>query len=357
MNSRQQYLDKFNDGEGPRSVYDEEDSDAELWFLPDPGTTLVDHETPLPQADNTPLNNVCAWLLAQGQHAAGLAKAAMAVGQLDMLVAEMGQGALERLAMREVEALMWMAGMPIALDEIGRDRLQARAGTNLEGLQTARWAVRRLIGGRTLDDLREFLGLHRGSQTEGLQETKLRLTGREFDEAAAEFHTARAETSDAHCFVQAAYERHLWCLADLSPEQDQIEAAVWASLRLASECSVLTFVPIGQAAQQFRGTNPEELGRYLAAITQGAVGAKAELLRVRSWAKAARKATAKIKGETLGRIIDALLVKPMCSTEMVEQYAGVSRDTAERALKRLHDLGVVREVTGRTRFRLWSAKV
>lgn len=357
MIKRQPDIYKYDDPKGLRSIYDGDGTEAEPWFLPDPDAVLVDHEIPLPKADHRPLNDTEPWLAAQGQHAAGLATAAMAVGQLDMLVSEMGQGAQDRLALREVEALTWAGGTPIALDEIGRDQLQARAGTDLESLQAARWALRRLRGQGATDDLRGFLGLHRGSLADGPDDQKLRLIGRDFDEAAQDFHAARADIAEAHCFTQGAFEHHLWRLSDLSPEDDQIEGAVWAARRLASDCASLRFVPMGQGARRLRGTGPQGFRRYLAAITQGASAAKAELLRVRSWAEAAKTATAHVKGDTPARIIDVLMARPLCSTQMVEEAAGVSRDTAERVLSRLLQLGVVREVTGGTRFRLWAAKV
>lgn len=306
-------------------------------------------------ADRTPLERVEDWLAAQGQHAPQLARAALAVGQLDGLVADMGQGALDRLALREVEALTWLAGAPIALDEIGRDQLQARAGTDLDGLQKARWAVRRLTGQGPLEDLRGFLGLHRALTSEVSGPARLRPIGDEFDEAAREFHAAFAGLAKAHGFVQAAYGRHMWRLADLSPPGDQVEGAVWAARRMAADCEALTFVPLGQSARRLSGTGAPELDRYLIAVEQGARSARAELLRVRAWAERARDQTAKIKGDTPARIITAILAKPLCSTEMVEQAAGISRDTAERVLKRLAELGLVREVTGGARFRLWTA--
>lgn len=355
MNRPQSDSDDYDDPLGSPSVYEGDGGEDDLWFLPDPDAVLRDREMPLPRADRRALDDPTEWFAAQGAHAAQLARAAMAVGQLDMLVAEMGQGAIQRLALREAEALTWAAGTPIALDEIGRDQLQARARTDLAGLQTARWAVRRLMGEGPLDDLRGFLGLHRTAQNEALQDTAFRLTGQAFDEAEDGFHEARAQLRQAQCFVRAAYERHLWRLAELSPEDRQIEAAVWAGRRMAAECTALTFVPMGQTHRRFRGTGAHEFGRYLAAIAEGAVGVKAELLRVRTWAKAAKVEAAQIKGDTPARIIDALLAKPLCSTEMVEQAVGVSRDTAERVLRRLHQLGVIREITGNARFRIWSA--
>jgi hypothetical protein len=44
---------------------------------------------------------------AESTHAAQLALAAMVVGNLDMLAVQIGQDALERMALREVEALTW----------------------------------------------------------------------------------------------------------------------------------------------------------------------------------------------------------------------------------------------------------
>ncbi len=41
---------------------------------------------------------------------------------------------------------------------------------------------------------------------------------------------------------------------------------------------------------------------------------------------------------------------------MIEQAAGISRDTAERLLARMQDMGLVREITGASRFRIWAAR-
>lgn len=54
-------------------------------------------------------------------------------------------------------------------------------------------------------------------------------------------------------------------------------------------------------------------------------------------------------------MIAALRATPLMTTEMVAQQIGASRDTAERVPARLHGTGLIREVTGTRRFRLWSA--
>lgn len=350
------YHDDYDDPLGAPSIYDGDRAEAAPWFAPESGTRRAAHDAPLPRAQQAAPGAVTAWAVtAQGRHAAQMARAAMAVGRLDGLVAEMGQGALERLALREAEALSWLAGAPISGEEIAQDQLSARAGTDIDGLQTARWAVRRLMGEGPLEDLRGFLGLHRATQAHLPEAAHRRATGSHFDEAAREFLCACEMAGTAHAFVQAAYARHLWHLSDLSPEQDRIEGAVWAARRMAADCAALTFVPMGHAARGLRGTGAAELGRYMRAIEQGAASAGADLMRVRSWAARARERTATIKGGTPARIVATLSARPLCSAGMIEQAAGVSRDTAERALKRLSALGLVREVTGGARYRLWSA--
>lgn len=49
------------------------------------------------------------------------------------------------------------------------------------------------------------------------------------------------------------------------------------------------------------------------------------------------------------------MIQPLMTTAMVEEQAGISRDTAERLLRGMQRDGLVREVTGTRRFRLWTA--
>jgi DNA-binding IclR family transcriptional regulator len=79
--------------------------------------------------------------------------------------------------------------------------------------------------------------------------------------------------------------------------------------------------------------------------------------RLTDWAQAAREATAAIKGQNPARIIAALAAHPILHTAQVEDLAGISRDTAERLLSRMRGMGLVREITGARRFRLWAAAV
>jgi hypothetical protein len=348
--------DPFEEPDTPVSPYDEDPEEDGLWFLSDPDDALDDHVMPLPQADTTPLAQAEHWIGAQGVHAAQLARAAMAVGQLDMLVFQIGSGASQRLALREVEAMTWAAGLPVPVEEIGRDRLQARASTDPQALQQARWALRRLLGEGDLRDLRTFLGLHRSDSRTHPDALRLRPAGDLFDEAAEDFHAAVAGLSDAHAFTRAAFARHLWQLSDLSTQDDQIEAAVWAARHMAEDCRALSFVPMGQGVRRPR-TGVEGFRATLAAIETGASSALVELQRLLAWRDDALARSARIKGSNPAKIIKALVAKPMATTEMVEHAAGVSRDTAERLLARLAEMEIIREITGTRRFRIWAAKL
>ena len=47
--------------------------------------------------------------------------------------------------------------------------------------------------------------------------------------------------------------------------------------------------------------------------------------------------------------------RPILTTEAAATLTSISRDSAERGLARLHTMGLVREITGGKRFRLWCA--
>lgn len=337
------------------SIYDAEGDEADLWFVPPeddepPGA-------PLPRADQRRLLDPAAWLAGQGGAAVDLARAAMAVGRLDELVAAMGPGAVTRLAMEEVEALMWAAGRPVRREEIGRDLLGARAGADLEALRAARWALRRLEGQGGLRDLRGFLGLHRSRAGDGAAVLP-RLTGRDFDEAAEGFHAAMGAMAAAHPIMRGGYGRALWPLAELSPEEDQVEGAVWAARVMAADCVALPFVPMGgfgRRAWQGAADAGGRLRAHARAVEEAAQAARGALLRLREWEGRAHDWAARVKGGSPARVVAVLLAHPIALTATVEAGAGVSRDTAERLLARMAGAGLVREVTGARRFRLWQA--
>lgn len=354
----------LDDDEGfvPPSIYDPRPPDNDVERPPEgegPWPVFL-----RPDTTRSALIEPDAWRAAQADCAADLARAALAVGQLDTLVGIMGAGAVNRLALIETQELSWAAGTPVPADELARDLIDARAGTDLISLDQARWAVRRLEGQGNPRDLLAFLGLHRSpsgrsDRPDGIAPgLKTRSRGTDFDAAADEFFGSIDALADLHPIARGAFARRAWELADLSPEEDKVEGAVWAARLMAAGCKALLFVPVGRGACRIlnRGGCPaQRLQDHCRAVLEGATAGAALLHRVRDWSDRARRMTAGIKGDNPARVIDVLLTHPQALTATVEAVAGVSRDTAERLLARMTEMGLVRELTGTRRFRIWAA--
>jgi Fic family protein len=71
----------------------------------------------------------------------------------------------------------------------------------------------------------------------------------------------------------------------------------------------------------------------------------------REWHAAARPR----RGSAVETLVDALLENPIITAADAERIAGVETANAYRAMRRLEDAGVVREVTGRKRDQVWAA--
>ena len=293
------------------------------------------------------------WRAAQAGLAVKLARAAQALGALEAVL-DGDAGMIRRLAMTEVEAMLWAEGTPLPREEIGRDLMAARAGSDRQVLAKARWALRRLEGQADPHQLRSFLGLHRVEDAAPAG----RATGDAFDAAAREL-LSRLDDPSLHPLTRAAMAVALWPLAGLSDPEDAAEAASFAARIGAADLSGLPFAPMGQAGRRVwrsqGGNVADRLDRWLEAATVGANHARTEVRRLTGWAARAHAEVAHIKGDTPARVIAALYATPLMTTEMVEQQIGASRDTAERVLARLHGMGLIREMTGTRRFRLWSA--
>ncbi|MDH2328917.1 helix-turn-helix domain-containing protein, partial [Cereibacter sp. SYSU M97828] len=73
------------------------------------------------------------------------------------------------------------------------------------------------------------------------------------------------------------------------------------------------------------------------------------------WQQRALAGMADLGGSNPARLIAALAARPYATAEDLAHAASVSRDTAERLLPKLHARGLLREITGRGRYRLWAA--
>jgi hypothetical protein len=339
-----------------RSPYEAEVAEEDLWFLPGPSEDIDDG--PFLRADRRLLIDPQEWRRAEAGLAPQLARAAVELAVLDQRCKELGQGAVERLALIEVEAMLWTQGSRIKREQIAAYLSGAGGGSqDNPDLGRAAWAYRRmLMRPSPLPAMRGFLGLHEVSGSDLPEALSPRPKGHEFDLAAALFADGMDAVADCHPLTQAGYGLALWRLAGLSAADDLIEPATAAARIAAQEGRTLGFAPLapGRGVWQM-GAKATRLGDWLAAIRAGAQTAALELNRVEAWTVAARTATARAKGATPGKLIDALASRPIMTTEAVAILVGVSRDTAERGLARLQAQGIAREITGAKRFRLWMA--
>lgn len=325
---------------------------------------------PVPPPSDPPhrdLTRPALWQQAEAEQAPALARAAAALGALDSAI-EDAPWLLPRLALIEIEAMLAAQGITQNSEDIGRDLLAAWGGADAEGLMQARWAMRRLAPEQAVDeaplkrpvprDLRNFLGLHR-VEVSGLAEDQVqRPAGDDFDAASSGFLKALDRISGRHPLTRAAAALPFWRLSGLSPVEDVIEGASFAALVAVQDLPFLGFAPLGRHGRtiwRLGGPPSERLAHTLEAFRAGASDARAELRRLRHWRAESLRAVARMKGETPARMIEAALLRPLVGTEDIERALGISRDSAERGLARLQEMGILREITGRGRFRLWTA--
>jgi Fic family protein len=118
------------------------------------------------------------------------------------------------------------------------------------------------------------------------------------------------------------------------------------------------FLPLaltGSTALRATGAVPERLSRWIAGAVQATLAALLHLDRVRDWQARAQAETRGLSGRTPPALIAALAAWPMVSAPMAEEITGASRAAVQRNLDTLSQLGLIREVTGQGRYRIWAA--
>ncbi|MDF3607056.1 hypothetical protein PE067_13490 [Paracoccus sp. DMF-8] len=194
------------------------------------------------------LSRPAPWRAAQAANAVAMTRAGFALGQLDADLSALPPddrcGAIRRLALIEVAAILSASGRPIPLQEIAADLLDAAPTDDIQALRFARWAVRRLEGQGATTDLRGFLALHRSPP--GAARIHGRRRAEDLDDLARDF-LDHIDRSGLHPLARGPHARVLWRLAGLSPEDDGAEAAIWVARDSASACTALPFAPLGRA--------------------------------------------------------------------------------------------------------------
>lgn len=381
-------LTDLDETEGPAGPYDGTEAE-DPWFLP----TENDDAAPAPFRPRSErlLFDPVEWRAAEGALAADLAALAHDAGRLTERL-EARSGGAERLALQEAASLSWWSG-----DRIGAERLGlwlalrlGATGEDAPGVARAAWAARRLAAPRVrVGDWPTMIGGHLGLSGKdragdpsragnpiGASQTGLDplATAENRSEAAADHLADVAEGLEAMAGLSpitlGCLAFHLWRMPDLAPTDGlpldprarEVEAAVLGA-RLAAgggAGQALLFLPLtltGFAALTANGPAERRLSGWIAGAHQATLSALLLLKRLSDWQAGAGQATADLSGRTPARLIACLARWPLVSAPLAEAETAASRAAVQRNLDILTGRGLIREVTGQGRFRVWAAGV
>ena len=347
----------IDDFDGPLVTIegDEEAHEDNLWFLPGPLEEEPDDLPPGPRAEPPDTAVVDDWAKAEGVHAARLARVAGRLGALDDRLLRGPEGWRHRLALIEAADLSWFAE-----DRVSSDRLALWISLRLSGAQDDQnalarigWAVRRLTGGPgPKADLAAFLDRRDPENTEDSAER--------FEDRAGGWLGVMAAAAELHPITRACMGFHLWSLAGLGQHGGRIEAAVTAARIAASEGSGAIFAPLGMGgARGLRasGLPSERLARWLDGMDSAALAAMRHLDSIEAWGEQAEKIMSQLSGRTPAVLRKVFTDWPLISAPMAETLTGTSRATVQRNLAWLEARGLIREMTGQGRFRMWRIDI
>jgi len=336
----------------PNAHSPEDDTgDDDLWFLPGPIEEEPDHLPPGPRAEPQETRVLDDWAKAEAGCAARLARVAGRLGALDDRILRGPEGWRQRLALIEAADLSWFIG-----DRIGPDRLAlwmtlrlSAAQDDTGALGRVGWAVRRLTGGPAPEaDLASFLDRRDPELVADETERLGDRTGAWLDLMSA--------AHILHPVTRACMGFHLWALAGLGQHGDRMEASVTAARIVACEARGTTFAPMamgGAGGLRAGGPPAARLARWLDGIDSATLTAMRHLDDIEAWAARADTVMAPLSGKTPPALRRVLTEWPLVSAPMAETLTGASRAAVQRNLTWMEERGLVREVTGQGRFRMW----
>lgn len=151
---------------------------------------------------------------------------------------------------------------------------------------------------------------------------------------------------------------HLWNLAGLGQDGDRMEAAMTAARIAAGEGKGAVFAPLamgGAGGLRAGGTPAERLVRWLAGMDSATLAATRHLDEIETWAARTEAVMAPLSGRTPPALRVVLSEWPLVSAPMAEALTGASRAAVQRNLAWMEARGLIKEVTGQGRFRMWRA--
>jgi hypothetical protein len=333
---------------------------------------------PGPQPEARESEIVDAWRTAEAGQAAQLAHVAARLGILDERLRRGPAGWRQRLALIEAAELSWLTQ-----DRIGLDRLSlymalriSTATDDAQALYRMGWTVRRLAGGpgplgagRGVADLEAFLDRRdRPGQGESLKDTGAPIRMQEmedreaFESRAASWLAMMRQATDLHPVTRACMGFHLWHVAELSPIDDPLEAAVTAARVTVSDLTSslgrpgAIFAPIamgGGGGFRATGDPAARLARWLNAMESAVFAALRRLEEIEAWNETAAEVMAPLSGKTPPMLREVFTSWPLASVQMAEKLTGAHRATVQRNIDWMEERGLIREVTGQGRYRMW----
>ncbi|HMS95525.1 MAG TPA: hypothetical protein PKA03_09950, partial [Tabrizicola sp.] len=163
---------------------------------------------------------------------------------------------------------------------------------------------------------------------------------------------------DFHPITRACMGFHLWSLAGLGQYSDRMEAAVTAGRIAANEGKGAVFAPLamgGAGGLRAGGPSAERLARWLDGMDNACFAAMRHLGDIEAWSTRVATVIAPLSGRTPPALCAVLTEWPMVSAPMAETLTGASRAAVQRNLAWMEAKGLIREVTGQGRFRMWRA--
>lgn len=306
---------------------------------------------PGPRAETSEHAILIDWAKAEAGLAARLARVAGRFGALDERLRRGPKGWRHRLALIEATDLSWQIG-----ERVGADRLALWVSLRLSGVHedTAAlgrlgWAVRRLSGGPGPEvGLSEFLGRRDAEPAfNGAEQLSVSAQG---------WHALMAAANALHPISRACMGFHVWSLAGLARHGGEVEAAVTAARIAAAEGKGAVFAPLGMGGSvAFRsgGEPSARLARWLEGMDNACHAAMRHLDDIEIWAERAQDVMSPLSGRIPPALRAALVEWPLISAPMAEMLTGGSRAAAQRNLSWMEERGLVREITGQGRFRMW----
>ena len=331
------------------------EDDADLWFLPGPDCEedLPPGASPFVKSDQTALFDPGKWGAAQNVLSDELARLTQLFGELDVRVRQNGEGVQQRLALREVADLSWWCGDRLSMDKLGL-WLALRIGATDDtehALMRAGWAVRRLSSGSFPDQgIAEFLDRH-----DVLNQT--------MENGTEDLMTVFESVQLLHPVTQAAILFHAWRILGARRSRD-IEAAVLAARHGASMSRLrgkgILFLPLstsGTIALRGQGEVESKLRAWISGAEQACLANLLLLDRLLAWKKTAIHLISDLSGRTPKQLVEVLVKYHLVSAPIAQAEINASRAAVQRNLGLFVQRGLVREVTGQSRYRLWTARL